>query len=504
MKSAVKIFGAADAIQKDVERLLDAQNKSYKQLSLNEKLTIFQHTAVERASQSMGIEFHALRPYITDFMSFGASIYEHHHTMDVVKRASELGLTDTDLHTVDLGGASLPAALELAQRICADEARLVLIAGSEIPRGGDPSIKYYREVSDTLLHPQKELHTHANLISLYALFADRMMFESNITVSDIERITEHYRSKATADERAAVFQKPLKAGELQRYLASPYATAMIAVATDHAIAFFAANQNYLNEVQQKLSSLKIENSLYIHSVGVSFVDKYVTSRSNFTSPAQSAAARAFARSTLTPRHVDYAWVYDCFTLMLVKQAADYFNLPAQTVVKTLQEGYIDVDGKKIHVNEQGGILNTQAAISLSAATGLIDIFQHAQKNNDANTFLFGGNGGLDTVNAVAVLTREPVPINQNTIPPQPKKTAQPFNFTENQNATLYAATLVRFNPGSDVPFVLGAFYDEDGSLFLARMTQKDGSPLQTTKNLVRDKTRVQISLKTGVPVARLY
>jgi hypothetical protein len=54
----------------------------------------------------------------------------------------------------------------------------------------------------------------------------------------------------------------------------------------------------------------------------------------------------------------------------------------------LRKGYIELNGKKVHVNQSGGILNTQAAISLSAATGLIDILEHAQKNPQARTFLF--------------------------------------------------------------------------------------------------------------------
>jgi hypothetical protein len=150
-------------------------------------------------------------PYITDFVSCGASIYDAHHTMDAVKRASHLGLSGIEVHSVDLGGASIPAALEIARRLCESEPRAVLIAGSEVPRSLTASSRYYREVNDALLHKELELHTQANLISLYALFADRLMFEHGLTQAQVDAITTFYRNQAQANPRAATCGKPLSA-----------------------------------------------------------------------------------------------------------------------------------------------------------------------------------------------------------------------------------------------------------------------------------------------------
>ncbi|MBV6494144.1 MAG: hypothetical protein LDLANPLL_02170 [Turneriella sp.] len=503
MDSNAKVFAPADAIQKDVETLLFTEGKSYKRLSLEEKLAYYLKIAVDRSSATLGLSFDKLRPFITDLLSFGASIYEAHHTMSPAKHASILGLVDIDLHTVDLGGASIPFALEHARRICAHEERLILLAGSEIPRGGDPGIKYYREVSNTLLDPQKELHTEANLISLYALLADRLMYEEEISINDIEDITQFYRSCAINNPRAATYQKPIKVGELQKYLAYPYATAMIAVATDHAIAFFVANENYLKKIESTLNFSTEKNSLYIHSVGTSLRDKYLTQRDDFTSPAKKASLRAFERGLLKPKDIDYAWVYDCFTLMLVKQVSDYFGTSASFAAKTLAKGYIQIDNKKIFVNEQGGILNNQAAISLSAATGLLDIFSHMKQHPSARNFLFGGNGGVDTVNAVAILSREVFPSNNTVLAPLHKTLKKDFHLSEGHEATVYARTLVRFNPGSEAPFLLGAFRDDKGELFLARVVDKNLQPFLNTEELKHDITRVRISFSKNTPLAQI-
>jgi len=158
----------ADAIQHDVDAYLAERSLTYKKLSLDEKLRIFLTLAVERMAEGLGTSWASLHPYITDYIGFGASIYERHHTMDVTRKATFLELSGIELHSVDLGGASMPAALELARRLCENEKRLVLIAGSEVPRGGPTGIQYYRDASAALLDATTERASEANLTPLAA------------------------------------------------------------------------------------------------------------------------------------------------------------------------------------------------------------------------------------------------------------------------------------------------------------------------------------------------
>ncbi len=485
------LVGGADAIQSDIEAAL-ANAQSYRKLELDEKLSLFLTTAANNLAAAHETDFKNLRPLITDFISVGASIYERHHTMDVAKKASMLGLSGIELHCVDLGGASIPAALDLAQRLCADGDRLVLIAGAEVPRGGPTGVAYYREVSDALLNKHTELHTHTNLISLYALMADRMMFEDGITVEDIEAITMHYREAAISDPRAAVCGKSIREGELKRYLAGCYATPMVAVATDHGAAFLVASENMLALLRD--AGVTPDPPLAIRGVGTNCAAKYLTQRMSFHSPAGLAAERAFARARLAPGDIDYAWIYDCFTLMLVRQAADYFGQSARAAAQTLRYGYLQNGAKRIPVNRRGGILNTQAAISLSAASGLLDILDYARQNPEAQNFFFGGNGGIDTINSVALLSRA-------AAIPEPAKVAKPEIVaecrpgTEGEQLTLYAAVMVKFNPGTEVPFALGAFRRSDGTLFLARMLDKEGKTPADTERFARDKALFRLRIE---------
>jgi acetyl-CoA acyltransferase len=496
------LLAAADAILSDVEAQLAATGQTYKKLDLHEKLGEFLRLAADRMAMKLGGSFGQLRPHITDFISFGASIYEPHHTLDVARRADTLGLLHAELHSVDLGGASTPAALELARRIVQDENRLVLLAASEVPRGGPGGIAYYREISDALLEKNTERHTQANLISLYALLADRLMFEHEIKQVDIDAITAFFRKQAIGNERASVFGKPLKPGELERYLAGPYATAMVAVATDHGAAFLVGNEKSLAEL--RLAGLNPSQPvLCIRGVGTHHAPKYLTERPNFESPAELAAERAFSRAHLKREDIDYAWVYDCFTLMLVRQAADYFHIKPHDAAKSLAEGFIEVSGRRVHINQQGGILNTQAAISLSAATGLLDILAFAEANPQCRHFLFGGNGGIDCTNSVALLSRDFADSAGDVVRAPDVNSIVPRAATAGETAALYAAVVVRFNPGSDVPFCLGCVRREDGTLFLARIYGHDLKPLTQLPEFSHDKTRVTLMIVDARPVAVL-
>lgn len=499
------IIAAADAIQREIETQLENTDKTYKTLSLDEKLSLYINHAAEGMASTLGTDFSRLRPYITDFISCGASIYEPHHTMDAVKRASHLGLSGIELHSVDLGGASIPAALEIARRLCQDEPRVVLIAGAETPRSNAVGSRYFREVNDALLHKELELHTQANLISIYALFADRLMFEHNLTQKHIDDITTYYRNCAQKNDRATTQGKLLKEGELARYLAGPYATPMVAVATDHGVAILVVNDAYLRMLKEKLGITPRLQPLYITSVGTSFKNKYVSLRQDFSTAARSASARAFERGDIVPADIDYAWVYDCFTLMLVKQAARYFELDFKEVAVSLAQGFVQIGDKRIMVNESGGILNTQAAISLSAATGLLDILSHAEKHPDAQNFLFGGNGGLDTVNSVALLTRTPRDSHASTLH-APVDSAIPLParpLQEDETLVLYAAVMIKFNPGTDTPCALGAFRRADGTLCLARIYDSAKHNLRETTSLKHDQTRATIQFINEKPTAVL-
>ncbi len=66
-----------------------------------------------------------------------------------------------------------------------------------------------------------------------------------------------------------------------------------------------------------------------------------------------------------------------------------------------------------------------------------------------------------------------------------------------------AAVAVGFNPGSEVPFALGAFRRSDGSLCLTRILQADLTPCTNVESLLRDGTTLRVHRVDGTPFAVL-
>lgn len=63
--------------------------------------------------------------------------------------------------------------------------------------------------------------------------------------------------------------------------------------------------------------------------------------------------------------------------MIILQSSEYFGVSKKEISENLKNGIIKFkNGKTILVNQMGGILNYQAAMSVSAATGLVDIAAH--------------------------------------------------------------------------------------------------------------------------------
>ncbi len=81
-----------------------------------------------------------------------------------------------------------------------------------------------------------------------------------------------------------------------------------------------------------------------------------------------AAREAFADADAGPEEVEYAWIYDCFTHMLPMQASRYFHVPAVDAVRSLSSGCAEIGGRRVPVNDCGGLLNYRAAMMISGAT----------------------------------------------------------------------------------------------------------------------------------------
>ncbi|MCZ8155739.1 MAG: thiolase family protein [Leptospira sp.] len=482
------LLGVADTIESEFDP------ESYKSASTMDKYFQLLFRSVDKLCDFLGTNRSQLAPFLTDFvsidsLSLGRSGYGH-----AVRDANDLGFTGVSCHMVDLGGASVGGALHQAYSIVTSNPNaVVLLAAADVPKSVFKQVSDLKRLTETVCHKDYEIDYGATLIALYALLAERQMSESGISISDYNEITHVFRNNAIDNPRAFQFKKELTPKQLSRPLAGPYSTPMIAIVTDHAFATLVTTESKKKELIDKGILKKDAKHVYIAGASHAVHAEYFYQKKSMASPAAIACEKAFSLSGLERKDVDYAWIYDCFTGMIIHQASLYFGVSPKEIATSLKSGKIRTGDKEIPINYGGGILNYQAAMSLSGVTGLIDIASQydlavnpipKKCASHPRVSLLGGNGGIDSINSVVLFATE-----DNEKPAKAPQISRLIGVNtvdakDGELCTLLSATTVHFNPGGDkkTPYVLCAVETERGSLLVTNLFDKYNKEILTTEN----------------------
>lgn len=205
--------------------------------------------------------------------------------------------------------------------------------------------------------------------------------------------------------------------------------------------------------------------------------------------------------------MDYAWIYDCFPGQVIQQSAQYFKLGKKDVVNSLKTSSLKLsNGKQIPINQMGGILNYQAAMSISAATGLVDIAVqyglYAQASeigkvpaHSPKLALLGGNGGIDSINSIALFSSDrPSNDRKSGTPELSPLTLNKPGADIGEEGVVWSSTTVNMNPGFSwkPPYSLALIKLAENRFILANVHEKDGTIRKSGDELQYDKTRVKI------------
>lgn len=469
-----RILGVSDSIRKDFPE------DSYASWTNEEKVMALYRKSIRDLCDFLSLKEENLREELTDFVSIEpASLFGSGYGHSV-KTANSLGFTGFRSHVIDLGGASVTGAVGQAGLILEkDPQAVVLVAAADVPHSSLKSLKDLQRVNETVGHQEWELPHGASLIAMYGLLAKRLQFESGITQEELEGITYYFRNKAKSNPRAVNYQTEIREKQIKRLIADPYSAPMIAVVTDHGFATLLVSEEKAKSWIEKGWIRKDLPELYLTGYSHTAHAEYMLLKGNFETPAKQAASEALYFAGRESSEVDYAWIYDCFTGMIITEASHYFDLDPKDVARTVSDGFLEIPGKKIPINRMGGILNYQAAMSISAATGLVDVLaqNHLYANPPADleilqpsVSLLGGNGGIDSINSVAVFSRKP---------DRPKKISRPkCNLSLNrvgckpdEMGSIFSYTQVKVNIGSGfkTPYLLALIQFEKDRFILANL-----------------------------------
>ncbi|AOP32597.1 acetyl-CoA acetyltransferase [Leptospira tipperaryensis] len=496
------LLGISDSVASDFP-------EEYKEWSGEKKVLEHYKKSISDLLQFLEMKPDVLQNLLTDFVSIepaslGKSGYGHS-----VRIANELGYTGFRSHLIDLGGASVTGAIGQARTILqSDPEAVVLVAAADIPKSAFKQVSDLKRLNETVCHPVFELNYGATLIAMYGLLMKRMMFDHGIVQNDLEEITKKFRSNAISNPRASVYQQEITEKQISRTIADPYSIPMIAIVTDHGFATLLMSEKKAKKLQTQGKLKKDLDPMYLIGAGHAAHSEYFMLKGDFATPAGLAGEIAFASAGIQREEIDYAWIYDCFTGMVILQSSEYFGLSKKEIAETLKNGELQFkNGKKIKINEMGGILNYQAAMSMSAATGLIDLAAHYGlysrevpniKVTRPEKSLLGGNGGVDSINSVAIFSSKPSKLKAKSVK-RPKLFLNQNGAKENEIGTVFSSTTVNMNPGSftKAPYSLVLVKMKSGRYVMVNAYNKNGELLKTDQTLEIDRSKLKIVNENG-------
>lgn len=490
-----EILGVADTIE------IDFESAFYSKLSNEERYFAILSKSMDKLFQFLGTDKQTLAPYITDFVSIEPKALARPGYGHTVKDGNLLGFTGFASHEVDLGGASVGGAIAHAYSLVkTNPEAFVLVAGADVPKSAFKQVSDLKRLTEMVCHIDYEIPYGSTLIAFYSMLAKRLMSDSNITQEQLEQITIFFRNLAKTNPRAYQFNKEVTEKQMRKPLAGCYSTPMIAIVTDHGFATIITSQSKKQELVSKGILKPKSKSVYIAGVGQCAHTEFFYLKNDLMSPAGISAERAFSLSGISRTEVEYAWIYDCFPGMIISQASQYFGTKANDVAKALQNGEIPTGKANIPINSGGGILNYQAAMSLSGATGLLDILSQYDlavnpipiRKSEPKVSLLSGNGGIDSINTVVIFTTESEARQRTkTLPLKQLSVASP-DVQEGETGTILTSTTVYFNPGSEKkpPYVLVLTKTPSGKMKLSNLYSSQGEEIKTDENVQLGITQV--------------
>jgi acetyl-CoA acetyltransferase len=268
-----------------------------------------------------------------------------------------LGLSDVRFTNVShMGGASPVASLRTAaMAVQAGVANAVMIFIARNGRSGAKvAARLGAQVPGTALREGLEqpqgLSTPAQW---YSLFARRHMIEFGTTREHLGAVALTMRNHALLNPHAMMYGRPLTMDEYKasKMIADPYLMFDCCLETDGAAAVIVARADRGAE-----SAHRPVRIVAVAEGHADNADDIINRRDFFNLGLTKAAPRAFAEAGLTPRDVDLALIYDCFTFEVIQQLEEAGFVPRGEGGPFVADGNIALGGT-LPVNPHGGLLS---------------------------------------------------------------------------------------------------------------------------------------------------
>ena len=268
------------------------------------------------------------------------------HLMLSTVFAEHFGLQPDYAHSIQLGGATGFALVMLAHHLVESGAaeRILVVAGENRATGQsrDASVQVLAQVG----HPVYEVPLGTTIPAYYGLLASSYMHTYGNTEADFAELSVLMRRHA-ALHPGAQFQTPISVADVlaSRPIATPLKLLDCCAVADGACAFVVSRQAV------GAHALRISGTAQRHN------PQHITASADLlNSGAGDCTHRALAHAGHTLADVEYAAIYDSFTITLSMLLEEIGLAPRGRAGALARDGHFDRDGA-VPLNMHGGLLS---------------------------------------------------------------------------------------------------------------------------------------------------
>jgi len=311
------------------------------------------------------------------------------HLMLATVFAEYFGIKPSYAHCVQSGGATGFTLVMLAHQLIASGAakRVLVVSGENRLTGQsrDSAVQVLAQVG----HPTYEVPLGPIIPAYYGLLANRYMHEHKISEADLAELAVLMRKHACLHP-GAQFNQAITVQEVldSKPIAAPLKMLDCCPMSDGGCAFVIADQAVGGH------PIKITGSAQHHN------EQHVSALSNLsTFGARASTQRALADAGRTLEDVEYAAIYDSFTITLTILLEEIGLASRGQAARLAREGHFDANAK-MPLNLHGGLLSYGHSGVAGAMAHLAEAHLQmtgragARQTNKAGVSLLHGDGGV--------------------------------------------------------------------------------------------------------------
>ena len=260
------------------------------------------------------------------------------------------GITPTFSNTLQVSGATAATMFNIAAAAVAGGlAENVLVLGADSLLSGlspDLALRSMTESRDQ----QYEMPFGIPVANTFAMTAHRHMKEFGTTAEQLARVAVIHREHAMRTPGAQMTE-PITVDDVLNsgWVTTPYHKLDCSLISDGAVAFVVSAADRVGEFRSK--------PVYILGAGECYTHEHIFLMPSLTTTgAVQSSAKAYAMAGCTPKDIDVAGVYDCFTGTVIMMLEDLGFCPKGEGGRFVDDRQITYGGS-IPCNTHGGLLS---------------------------------------------------------------------------------------------------------------------------------------------------